>query len=451
MDVVIEPHRLKGTLRAISSKSHAHRLLILAGMSDGIVDLNCPTTSEDIEATADCLRALGARITRTTSGYRVCGRGYGKANAASDMSAQTRASAQTTDISNAPLLNARESGSTLRFLLPVVATLPFSCYFLGRGRLSERPLEPLYSELTRHKVVLSPEGSFPLECKGPLQAGHFELPGNVSSQFISGLLMAAPFMQDELTIDVTHPFQSKSYVNITIDALNTFGISVEESEYTKDDHVITRYRVPAQTLVPPREPIDVEGDWSNASFWLCASAISPAITLSGLSRNSFQGDRNILACLCGFGAKTICSQKETSAEARVLSPTTLSLADIVDLAPPLAGLACFAKGRTTLKDAHRLALKESNRILSISRALTQMGAQITSDADAIYIDGTGSLRGGCEVDAQGDHRIAMMTAICAAYAQNPTTILGADCVNKSYPGFFDDFISLGGYMHMKED
>lgn len=450
MNVVIQPHGLQGTVSAIASKSMAHRLLILAASTSAIVDINCSSTSDDIQATIECLEALGACITRTTLGYRVRGMFFASQSSLADTKATFTDNSSTTGDTPA-ILNCGESGSTLRFMLPVVAALGKHAYLVGQGRLATRPLEPLYSELCAHGCFLSEQGSFPLEIKGKLSGGVFHIPGNVSSQYISGLLLAAGIAQLHLEIIVSKPFESKSYVKMTIDALEQFGINVAQTqEHDDQGQEFIRFSVDKQTLSLPRQCLTVEGDWSGAGFWLCAAALGNPLRMSGLSLTSSQGDKAILACLAAFGARTQKTASYIEVGSKALRPATLPLDDIVDLAPPLAALACFANGTTKLTHASRLRLKESDRILSITTTLQNMGADISSDADTIYIHGHGMLDGG-EVECFRDHRIAMMATIAAAYAQHPTTIRGAECVRKSYPTFFEDFVHLGGYLETKDD
>ena len=287
MDVTVSPGALTGEIPAPSSKSEAHRLLICAAFAPGTTDIDCTTTSEDIEATVRCLEALGAHITRTRRGFRVR---PVPGTSATDNLPEARAHA---------LLDCGESGSTLRFLLPVVAALGRGGRLTGHGRLPERPLSPLYEELVSHGAELSPQGAMPLEVGGRLSAGRFELPGNVSSQYVSGLLMAAPLMGAPVEVCVSEPIESRPYIDLTIDALECFGVEVS-AERAKDSSGkdACSYVVCAPHGLVSSGTVGVEGDWSNAAFWFAAGALSEkGVAVRGLDAKSAQGDRCVLGAL----------------------------------------------------------------------------------------------------------------------------------------------------------
>ena len=409
MDVTIHPAPLLGTIPAIASKSMAHRLLIMAALCPGTTDINCNATSRDIDATVSCLEALGARIARTRLGFRV---NPLPGTSATDNIRQATPGAR---------LDCGESGSTLRFMLPIVAALGRGGSLDGHGRLAERPLSPLYEELVCHGVTLSTRGRLPLEVSGTLLSGRFSIPGNVSSQFVSGLLMAAPLLSAPCEIVVTEPVESRSYIRLTIRALAEFGVDVGVTH----------------------ETVTVEGDWSNAAFWLAAGAVAGGVSVSGLDLASAQGDRAIMACAAAFGARVGRSGNVASTAPDALRGRTIDVRDTPDLVPPLAAIAANAMGTTVIANAGRLRLKESDRLKTVREALSAMGASVDEEPDALVIHGIGPLSGGV-VDTANDHRIAMMAAIAGANATGPTTIRGAECVAKSYPRFFEDFRALGG-------
>lgn len=427
MDVTIYPSQLQGTVEAVSSKSEAHRLLIVAALCAGTTNLDCRTTSRDIDATASCLDALGARVTRTRTGFRVVPiRG-------------TSATDNLRQATPAASLDVGESGSTLRFVLPLVAALGQGANITGHGRLAERPLSPLYEELQAHGAALSPQGAFPLEVSGRLRSGRFTLPGNVSSQFVSGLLMAAPVMGGPVEVVVQKPVESRPYIDMTVSALATFGVPVG-IESTPQALV---YTMGSDAPVTPGT-VRVSGDWSNSAFWLAAGAIGEKpVTVSGLDLRSAQGDRSIMAALALLGAAVTRGHGQVTCEQDDLRGRTLDVSSCPDLVPPLAAVAALAPGETRITGAARLRLKESDRLQTVSAALGAMGADVVPTADGLLIHGVTELTGGT-VDAANDHRIAMMAAVAATRATGPTTIIGAECVEKSYPSFFDDFRALGG-------
>ncbi len=391
MNVRCYSARLCGTVDAPSSKSDAHRLLIAAALGDCPAEVGVFGISEDIAATARCLAALGAGICQTERGYAV---------------------SPIQDPSAMPLLDCGESGSTLRFLAPVAAALR-GARLTGHGRLGQRPMQPLISALCTHGCTAQ---GWPLEVSGGLKGGAYRLPGDVSSQYLTGLLLALPLCGEESVISLETPLQSRGYVDMTLRTLRRFGIAVHEEE--------SGWRVPGgQRYQAPQSFLAAEGDWSNAAFWLAANALGGSVTVRGLCESSAQGDRAIARL----------SQK---------LPRIVDVSDIPDLAPILSVLAAARSGETRLTGTRRLRLKESDRVAGIAMMLRALGCGAEALDDALLICG-GGLRGGV-VDALGDHRLAMSAAIAACACEGSVTILGAQAVNKSYPAFFADYQALGG-------
>ena len=391
MDLTIYPSKLSGKIEAIPSKSQAHRLMICAAFSDRETILKCPQTNEDIQATAQCLNALGADIKRTETGYKI--KPIGK-------------------LPNSALIDCGESGSTLRFLLPVVCALGINTTILMHGRLPYRPLTPLWEELTRMGAVLSKPTENTIQTSGKLHSGDFTISGNISSQFISGLLFATALLPGNSTIHITGLLESKPYVDMTLYALNIFGV------YINDYHINSCY--------PFHSPgnLTVEGDWSNAAFFLAANALGNAVEVTNLNPYSKQGDRVIKNLLANQeDINTICAR------------------DIPDLVPILA-VTFGAKKGVVFNDIARLRLKESDRVASVCDMLNNLGAYATATENTLTVN-PGQYRG-CTIDAANDHRIAMAAAIAATVANGPVTILGAECVSKSYPNFWNEYKRLGG-------
>ena len=421
MERTIFPHKLGGRIAAIPSKSQAHRLLICAALADEPTALTCPEGSQDIEATVRCLTAFGAAIRRTETGYAV-------------QSAQAPERAEA---------DCGESGSTLRFLLPVAAALGIDTTFCLHGRLAARPLSPLWEELEAHGCALSRPTSDTVRCTGRLTGGVFRLAGNISSQFISGLLLALPMTGTDSELVLTTPLESAGYVDMTLDALRRFGVRVECTQ--------NGWRIPAGARYASCGAAEVEGDWSNAAFWLAAGALSDGgVAVTGLDLSSAQGDRSILAALSCFGARV--ARRGGTARVTKDRPraTTLDVSDFPDLVPPLAAVAALCPGTTRLTHAGRLRLKESDRLETVSTTLRALGADARAEGDDLVIVGRESLLGG-EVDSANDHRIAMMAAVAATRATGDVTIRGAECVSKSYPAFFEDYELLGGSVTRKGD
>lgn len=432
MDAIVEPRPLSGSIEAIASKSEAHRALICAAFAKGTTDIHCRTSSADIDATARCLRALGCGITPTRRGFRVV-----------PVSADA--------VRHDATLDCGESGSTLRFLLPIAGALGSDSDLVGHGRLAQRPLSPLYEEMVAAGCELSEQGSFPLHVGGAMRPGSFELPGNVSSQFVTGLLLAAPLMDDEVRVRVSEPIQSRPYIDITIRTMAAFGVEVaQETEEDEAGERHTVFVVPRGSAYRSPGLITVEGDWSNAAVWLAAGAIGRGpVTVKGLDLASPQGDRAVLAALSLFGARVVRGRDVVAVTPGHLKGATVDVSSIPDLVPALAAVAANAEGETRLTHAERLRLKESDRMESVTETIRTLGGRARIEGNDIVIEGGERLAGGI-VDAHNDHRICMEAAVLATRCSGEVTIKGASCVDKSYPGFFQDLHKLGGHYHMCE-
>jgi 3-phosphoshikimate 1-carboxyvinyltransferase len=417
MDVTITGASLAGTVAAIPSKSHAHRALICAALSESPTKLQLHgTESKDIRSTIGCLKGLGADIRRVEDGVVVFPR-----------RAPRRA-----------WLDCGESGSTLRFLLPVAAALCESTEFIGSGRLPQRPLSPLVERMEEHGCVFS-QKRLPLVVTRMASGGKFQMPGNITSQYTTGLLLAAPLLKEGVEVELTSPLESGGYVDITIEAMAQFGIEVQKTE---NKFVIA----PGQEYRSPKE-LQVHGDWSNAAFWLVAGALSGDITCSGITCESAQGDRKILDILREMGAQLSFRENEVTVHPSRLNSVEIDAGPIPDLIPVVAVAAAVAKGVTHIRNAGRLRLKESDRLHTISAMLTALGGQVRELPDGMTITGVPRLRGGV-VDSTNDHRIAMAAAIAACVCDGPVTIKGAEAVDKSYPDFWKDYESLGGVLRV---
>jgi len=417
-NVRISPAKLNGAVRAIPSKSQAHRALICAALADKPTSVECEGGSDDITATADCLSALGAKIGLEQGVYSV--------------------SPLKRSASGVATLDCGESGSTFRFMLPIVGALGREASFILKGRLPERPLSPLYEELVRHGTELSPQGSVPFRASGRLAPGRYSLDAGVSSQFISGLLFALPLLGGDSELRLTGQAESFPYIELTLAMLEIFGVKTEFK-----DNVF--YIPGAQTYCSPGRA-RVEGDWSNAAFWLSAGAIGEgSVTCTGLNLRSRQGDRAVMEILAKFGARI--EVKESDSTVTVsggkLRGIEIDARDIPDLVPILAVVGARAEGKTVIRNAARLRTKESDRLAAVSAVLRALGANADETDDGLVIHGGKAFKGG-QVSSCGDHRIVMAATIGATVCEGPVVIQGAQAVNKSYPGFFDDLRSLGG-------
>ena len=381
MDITVYPKKLSGIVNAIPSKSQAHRLLICAAFADGPTTLICPETNDDIQATAVCLNALGANIRRRDYGYDII---------------------LAKSIPHEALLDCGESGSTLRFLLPIVGALGVDATFQMGGRLPSRPLSPLWEEMERMGCHLSRPTENTIRCVGKLMPGDYFIDGGISSQFITGLLFAAALIDGKCQITVTGNLESKPYVDLTKQALQIF----QAPDFHTPGYVT------------------VEGDWSNSAFFLAAQQLGSAVTVTNLQTDSLQGDRMVA---------TLLPQLENHCE--------IDAKDIPDLVPILSVVAAAQNG-AVFTGIHRLRLKESDRVESVIQMIKNLGGKAEADENTLTVYGT-VLKGGT-VDSMNDHRIAMSAAIASTVCTEPVTILGAQCVSKSYPHFWEEFSRLGG-------
>ena len=431
MDLILKQANLTGTVAIPASKSVAHRAYICAALSAltaAPTDIICSSDSIDIQATRNCLSTLG----RALSGEAV----------------------------PEPVLDCKESGSTLRFLLPLACVLTSklrqAISFTGADYLAKRPLSPLLEELRAHGADIRFSGSFPLVVSGGLTPGRYTLPGNISSQYISGLLLALPLLSGDSEIHITGTRESVSYIGLTLDMQRTFGIRILETDYG--------YFVPGNQTYTSPGTLTIEADWSSAAFWLAAGAIgTTAPVLTGLSLNSAQGDRAVLRILESFGAKILQTDDGiTIKKPTLLHDTVVDASDVPDLIPVLAVVAAHAEGKTEFINAGRLRIKESDRIVSTEELLQRLGVRTESTQDTLTVYGTASAVtpvSGCASDSSdsvapdaepiavrsfNDHRIAMSAAVAATVSERPLLLSQAEAVSKSYPTFYEHYKSLGG-------
>ncbi len=402
MNITITPTLLTGTVTPPPSKSQAHRLIIAAALAPGESVIENIVLSEDMKATLRCIENLGAR-------WRCEG---------SVLTIQGMAEAPDTAL---PLFDCGESGSTLRFFIPIALAVCGGGRFTGRGRLMQRPQQP-YFDLFAEKGIFYEQTDGLLTVKGRLAPGRYALRGDISSQFFTGLLYALSLLPGESEIISTTALESRDYVAMTIEAQRIAGVTVKSEAL--------RFICPGGAVYRPFIH-RVEADWSQAGFWYAAAACGNPLTIAGLNPDSAQGDRVI---------------RDFITEMASLGEKTFDVSGCPDLVPPLAAAAALrpAGEVTRITGAARLRIKESDRLATVHAALACMGAIITEEPEALTITGSGELPGGCTVDAANDHRIAMMTAIAATKALNPVTVNGAECVAKSYPDFWADYTALGG-------
>lgn len=385
---------LSGVVQAPPSKSDAHRCLMAAALADGPTEIAPLPASADIQATLACLHALGARW----DGARLT----------------------PIECPNEPVTCAcGDSATTLRLLLPIACACGIPARFTGSAQLARRPLKPLLAAMAQNGARFDRE-ELSIAVSGGLRPGVYPLPGDVSSQFISGLLYALPLLDGDSEIALTSPLESGGYVDMTLRTLARFGVAVARTD--------NGYHVPGRQTYHTPGSLAVEGDWSSAAYWLAAAAMGHPVRVEGLSDTSLQPDRAIVDMLSRM---------------RGLHGIDVDVSATPDLAPVLAVLGAAAHGTIRLTHAKRLRWKESDRLESLYAMLRALGGTARIADDALIIEGTGALRGGT-VDSRGDHRIAMAAAIAALLCSEPVTLLSADAVAKSYPAFWDDYRRLGG-------
>ena len=403
MDIRIRPVPLHGAVTPPPSKSQAHRLILCAALAGGRSVIRNLAFSQDIRATLGCVSALGASWTEQESGVvavdGIGGREYTGA---------------------LPHLDCGESGSTLRFLIPIALAVAGGAEFSGRGRLMQRPQKPYFDLFDRMGIKYEQKDDR-LRVEGRLSAGEYRLPGNVSSQFFTGLLYALPLLEGQSRIIPTTALESEDYIRMTIQAQKLAGLSVEE---LPDGG----YAVQGQRYRPM--DVAVEADWSQAGFWYAAKNLGSDLTICGMDEHSLQGDRRIAEFAALLG-------REGDRE--------IDVSQCPDLVPPLAAMAALRKGDCRITGAARLRIKESDRLAAVTAALNAMGARVEEFPEELLIHGVSSLKGGAVIDCCNDHRIAMMCAVAATRSVGGETVLqGAECVRKSYPDFWQVYRALGG-------
>ncbi len=417
MDISIEPKKLTGEIDAISSKSHGHRILICAALADKPTNIVLEKSSIDIDTTMSCLKELGAKIEKDGVNIKVT---------------------PIKKMNTIPELNCMESGSTFRFMVPIAASLYNEVKFMGEGRLPERPMNELTDAMKIHGSKFSKE-KLPFTIKNGLKGGVFEIPGDVSSQYISGILFAAPLLDDDVEIRLTTKLESKNYVEMTIDAMEQFGIKIERIE--------NGFFVGKGQKYISSGDVKIEGDWSNAAFFLSAGAIGKEVTVKKLNLSSTQGDMEIVNVLKKFGAKVEVGEDFVKVSPGKLKGITLDISEIPDSLPILSIVASHAEGTTEFINAKRLRLKESDRLVTSRTMVENLGGIAVEGPESLTVTGVKSLKGGI-TESFNDHRLSMAAAIASVISKDSIIIKDADAVNKSYPKFYEDCEKLGGRVNV---
>lgn len=413
-NAIVSPSLFSGEVTLPPSKSDVHRAILCASLSKGKSVISPVDLSQDISATIDCAKALGAEITLQGNTAYIDG---------------TNLFCNKTAV-----LDCRESGSTLRFFIPVAGVGGVNTTFIGKGRLPQRPIGIYLDCLPKAGVQCKTEGGLPLEISGQLQSGEFTVPGNVSSQFITGLLLALPLTGNDSKIILSSALESVGYINMTIRTMAQFGVIVEKTDYG--------YFIQGGQQYKPCNYI-CEGDWSQAAFFMAAGALGGEVTLKGLRTDSIQGDKECLEIYKRFGANVTETQEGITIKKADLKGIDIDATQIPDLVPILAVTAAFAQGTTNIYGAERLRIKESDRLNAISTCLNKIGAKVIEKTDGLVIEGVTSAKGGT-VEGYNDHRIVMSMSMAVSKCENNIEITDRESINKSYPAFFEDYKAIGG-------
>ncbi len=425
MQVRISPGKLSGKIDAVSSKSYLHRILLCAAMSDRstTIFLNC--RSKDVDATIRCARAMGASVEVREDRLVVC---------------PVDAAAKLDEF---PMLDCGESGSTARFVLPMTAAVCGGGRLIGEGRLPERPFGAICTVMEENGCTFS-SYQLPMTVTGPLTAGTYRIPANISSQYISALMMSLPLVEGDSEIVFTTEVESEGYLDITEAVMRDFGITLDPTGNGYKIKGNQRYQSPGE--------ITAEGDWSNGAFWVAANALGCDLQVGNLKADSLQRDRQIVSVAerlfqgierLEMGVTGAVSPADGGTDSVSATEIVINGADIPDIIPISAVMACGRTGRTRFVNCGRLRLKESDRLESVKTLICALGGQAIVDKDDLIVDGCGQLRGGT-IDSFKDHRIVMSAAIAATICTEPVTITNAQDVAKSYPEFFADYKKLGG-------
>lgn len=421
MKVIITPNKLQGTVKIPPSKSLLHRAIMASSLAQGKSVITNVSYSKDIEATIKAMASFGAKINTFEDRIEIEGCYPKRIN---------------------DVIDANESGSTLRFIIPLALLEDKPVTFVGHGKLPKRPLDPYFDIFRRAGIKYEKgEDNLPLKIEGKLKASMYLIQGDVSSQFITGLLFTLPLLEGKSELYITTEMESTSYVDLTLDILKKYGIEVENNHYHNFD-VIGKQSYKAHDY-------EVEGDYSQAAFFLVANMLGADIKVDGLKKDSKQGDKKILEDIKAFNGEIIYDNNLVSCKTDQIYANQISFSNSPDLGPILSVLAALAKGRTEFIHAERLRLKECDRISCVVEELTKLGANVTETDDGMIFEGVNSFKGGV-VDSHNDHRLAMAFAMASLKCEGEITILNAECVAKSYPDFFKVFESLGGKVRYED-
>ena len=418
----INPIKLKGSVKIPPSKSMAHRAVICASLSDGVSKISNLELSDDIIATINAMRSLGAVITDKEDCLEVEG---------------IKSKDLLSERDYERVIDCNESGSTLRFLIPIALAFEGVTRFVGRGNLGKRPLDTYYEIFDNQGIHYEyKEGILDLIVSGLLKRDEFRVKGNISSQFITGLMFSLPLLDGDSKIIITTELESKGYIDLTLSALKDFGIEVINNDYKE-------FIIKGNQKYRSRD-YRVEGDYSQGAFFLSADALGSEIAILDLKKESLQGDKEVIDILERMGANIKVNENSLTINECNLKSTIIDASQCPDIIPTLSVVAALSEGRTEIINAERLRIKECDRLTDVKEELSKLGAKIEEKKDGLIIDGIKEFEGDVEVWSHKDHRIAMSLAIASTRCKSPIILKDFECVSKSYPNFFEDFKMLGG-------
>lgn len=414
--VIINPKKLNGNISIPSSKSLSHRAIISASLSLGESNIDNLIFSDDIYATLEGMEKLGSQIEKISPrSLKIKGQNSVEVN---------------------PIIDCKESGSTLRFLIPISLLWDNMTTFTGRGKLTSRPLDEYYKIFDKQDIkYTNNNGELPLSLQGSIRPGSFEIEGNISSQFITGLMFTLPLLRGDSKIIIKDELESKGYVDLTIDILSKFGIEIINKDYKE---FIINGNQEYKNI-----DYNVEGDFSQAAFWIVAGILGEKINSNNLNINSLQGDKVVINLVKKMGGNIEINHDFIKTTESKTKGIIIDASQCPDIIPIMTVLAALSEGQSKIINASRLRIKESDRLKAISTELNKLGADVIEVGDSLIINGKAGLKGGI-VDSWNDHRIAMALAIASIKATDEVTITNSDAVNKSYPHFWEDFKGVGG-------
>jgi len=422
MNVIIKPSKLTGDVIIPPSKSLSHRAIIAASLAKGKSTITNVLFSKDILATIDAMEACGAKITKYEDSLEI----YGIEKV----------------IRNKSIIDANESGSTIRFMIPIALTNNEPITFVGHNNLVNRPLDVFYEIFDNQNIEYKREDNkyLPLYVNGGLKPGKYNIRGDISSQFITGLLYALPLLNGDSEIIITTNLESKGYIDLTLDILNMYGIEIINDNYE-------RFIIKGNQSYKPCD-YEIEGDYSQSAFFLVADMLGANINLLAMREDSYQGDKKIIDDIKSFGGNVSFDNKILKANG-IPKGTTIDFSQSPDLGPALTVLAALSDGHSSFINAKRLRIKECDRITCMADELNKIGCIVKENPDGMEIDGVKDINP-IEFDSHNDHRVAMALSMICLVSKKEFKILNAECVSKSYPNYWNVFESLGGIISYED-